>query len=190
MATGPPGSGGLFDLFQMSLIEEDVLSLEDSDSEYFDTAEVGSSADEMDDCLSAVSEGLAVAEVMGPKSSEMPAERRKRQALIRQESQGGLCRWRPESSGSSSDVGCPMEGCGEWVTDLRGHCVQAHIPEVFRDLARTGEDIGRVRASALQTILRVLGGSGDLFGYVTGFLSAIGCLKGHSVKRVAMRCVG
>ena len=86
----------------------------------------------------------------------------------------------PESSGSSSGV--PWRGVA--------HCVQAHIPEVFRDLARTGEDIGRVRASALQTILRVLGGSGDLFGYVTGFLSAIGCLKGHSVKRVAMRCVG
>jgi hypothetical protein len=65
----------------------------------------------------------------------------------------------PESSGSSSGEGCPMEGCGEWVTDLRGHCVQAHIPGVFRDLGRTGEDIGRVRASALQTILRVLGGS-------------------------------
>jgi hypothetical protein len=47
-----------------------------------------------------------------------------------------------------------MEGCGEWVTDLRGHCVQTHIPGVFRDLGRTGEDI------ALQTILRVLGGSG------------------------------
>ena len=115
-------SGGLFNLFQMSQKEEDVLSLEDSDSEYFDTAEAGSSADEIDDCLSAVSEGLAVAEVTGPKSSEMPAgakapgseemmeypgrkvrrkknkgrsrygpgraERRKRQALIRQESQG------------------------------------------------------------------------------------------------------
>ena len=53
-----------------------------------------------------------------------------------------------------------MEGCGEWVTDLRGHCVQAHIPGVFRDLGCMGEDIGRVRASALQTILRVLGGSG------------------------------
>jgi hypothetical protein len=39
-------------------------------------------------------------------------------------------------------VGCPMEGCGEWVTDLQGHCVQAHIPEVFQDLGHTGEDIG------------------------------------------------
>ena len=109
--------------------KEDVLSLEDSDSEYFDTAETGSSADEIDDCLSAVSEGLAVAEVTGPPSSKMPAgaeapcsegvmdspgrtvqrkknkgrnrygpgrlERRKRQALMRQ-SQGGLCRGRPE----------------------------------------------------------------------------------------------
>jgi hypothetical protein len=35
----------------MSQEEEDVLSLE-----YFDTAEAGSSADEMDDCLSVVSE--------------------------------------------------------------------------------------------------------------------------------------
>jgi hypothetical protein len=24
-----------------------------------------------------------------------------------------------------------MEGCGECVTDLRGHCVQTHIPGVF-----------------------------------------------------------
>ena len=69
----------------------------------------------------------------------------------------------PESSGSSSGEGCPMEGCGEWVTDLRGHCVQAHIPGVFRDLGRTREDIERVRVSALQTILRVLGGSGGTY---------------------------
>ena len=63
-----------------------------------------------------------------------------------------------------------MEGCGRWVTDLRGHCVQAHIPEVFRDLGRTEEDFG--------TILRVLGGSGgDLFRYSAGLLSAIGCLE-------------
>jgi hypothetical protein len=47
----------------MSQQEEDVLSLEDSGSECFDTAEAGSSADEMEDCLSAVSEGVAVAEV-------------------------------------------------------------------------------------------------------------------------------
>jgi hypothetical protein len=193
---GFPVSGGLFNFFQMSQQEEDVLSLEDSGSEYFDTAEAGSSADEMDDCLSAVSEGVAVADVMGPPSSEVPAgaeapgsegmvdspgrtvrrkknkgksrygpdrlERRKRQALSRQ-SQGGLCRGKPESSGSSSGKGCPMEGCGEWVTDLRGHCVQAHIPAVFRDLGCTGENIGRVRASALQTILRVLGGSGGTY---------------------------
>ena len=33
----------------MSQQEEDVLSLEDSGSEYFDTAEAGSSADEMED---------------------------------------------------------------------------------------------------------------------------------------------
>jgi hypothetical protein len=52
-------------------------------------------------------------------------------------------------------------------------------------LGCTGEDIGRVRASALQTILRVLGGSGgDLFGYVAGLLSTIGCLEGHNVKPV------
>jgi hypothetical protein len=44
-------SGGLFNLFQMTQQEEDVLSLEDSGSEYFDTAEAGSSADEMEECL-------------------------------------------------------------------------------------------------------------------------------------------
>ena len=75
----------------------------------------------------------------------------------------GETRGEPQSSGSSSGEGCPMEWCGEWVTDLRGHCVQAHIPEVFRDLGRTREDIGRVRVSALQTILRVLGGSGGTY---------------------------
>ena len=55
---------------------------------------------------------------------------------------------------------CPMVECGQRVHDLRGHCLQKHVPEVFRDLSRTGEDLGRLRASALQTILRVLGGSG------------------------------
>jgi hypothetical protein len=38
------------------VVSAPVLSLEDSDNEYFDTAEAGSSADEMDDCLSVVSE--------------------------------------------------------------------------------------------------------------------------------------
>ena len=68
-------SGELFDLFQMSQEEEDVLVLSLEDSEYFDTAEAGSSADEMDDCLSVVSEveGLAVAEATGTKMSKMPA---------------------------------------------------------------------------------------------------------------------
>ena len=75
-----------------------------------------------------------------------------------------------------------MEGCGKWVTDLRGHCVQAHIPEVFRDLGRTEEDFG--------TILRVLGGSGgDLFRYSAGLLSAIGCLESHSVKPVEVAAI-
>ena len=71
----PPVSGGIFDLLQMSQEEEDVLSLEDSDSEYFDTAEAGSSADEMDDCLFVVLEveRLAVAEATGPKISKVPA---------------------------------------------------------------------------------------------------------------------
>ena len=134
-------SGGLFDLFQMSQKEEDVLSLEDSDSEYLDTAEAGSSADEMDDCLSVVSEveGLAVAEATGPENSKMPAgaeapgseelmespgrksrrkknkgrsrygpgraERRKRQALSRQEFKGGSVQGRPE--GNRSHPGAP-----------------------------------------------------------------------------------
>jgi hypothetical protein len=86
-----------------------------------------------------------------------------------------------------------MEGFGEWVTDLRGLSVQAHIPEVFRDLGHTGEDFGRVMGSALQTILIFLGRSGGgLLGYAAGLLGAIGCLEGHSVKPVevaAMRKV-
>jgi hypothetical protein len=91
----------------------------------------------------------------------------------------------PESSGNSSGVGCPMEGCVECVTDLRRHCVQAHIPEILRDRGHTGEDFRRLMASALQTILRVLGGSGgDLFGYAAGLLKAIGCLECHSVKPI------
>ena len=56
-----------------------------------------------------------------------------------------------------------MVGCGRWVTNLRGHCLQNHIPKVFQDLSRTGEDLGRVRRSALQTILRVLGGSAGTY---------------------------
>ena len=55
----------------MSQQEEDVLSLEDSGSECFDTAEAGSSADEMEDCLSTVSEGVTV--VTGPPRSKVPA---------------------------------------------------------------------------------------------------------------------
>jgi hypothetical protein len=51
--------------------EEDVVSLEDSGSECFDTSEAGSSADEMEDCLSAVSEGVAVAEVTSPVPPEV-----------------------------------------------------------------------------------------------------------------------
>lgn len=49
-----------------------VLSLEDSDSERFQIAEAGSSADEVNECLSVVweVEGLAVAEVTGPKTSD------------------------------------------------------------------------------------------------------------------------
>ena len=48
--------------------------LEDSDSERFQTAEAGSSADEVDDCLSVVGdvEELVVAEATGPKESERP----------------------------------------------------------------------------------------------------------------------
>ena len=124
----------------MSPEEEDVLvlSLEDSDSECFDTMEAGSSADEMDDCLSVVLEveGLAVAEATGPKISKVPAgteapgsdeliespgrkarrkkskgrsrygagraERRKRQALSRLKSKGGLCRGKQEENRSHS----------------------------------------------------------------------------------------
>ena len=68
-------SGGLFDLFQMSQENVLELSVEDSDSECYDTVEAGSSADEIDDCLSVVSEveGLAVAEATGPKISKVPA---------------------------------------------------------------------------------------------------------------------
>ena len=77
-------------------------------------------------------------------------ESRRRQVLSRQEtaSQGGdygvstqgesggelESRKASMTSGSSFGMGCPMVGCGMWVTDLRGHCVKAHIPEVFRDL--------------------------------------------------------
>ena len=140
-------SGGLFDLFHMSQEEEDVLSLE-----YFDTAEAGSSADEMDDCLSVVSEmeKLAVAEATSPKISKVPAgaeapgsdelmespghkarrkknkgrsrygpdraERRKRQALSRHESKGGLWRGRPEGKRSHPGAppvwGVPWRGVG------------------------------------------------------------------------------
>jgi hypothetical protein len=67
----------------MSQEEEDVLGLSLEDSEYFDTAEAGSSADEMDDCLSVVSEveGLAVAEATGTKMSKMPQGRRPRAVM-------------------------------------------------------------------------------------------------------------
>jgi hypothetical protein len=55
------------------------------------------------------------------------AERRKRQALSLQKCKGGLCRERPEGN-RSHRCGVSHGGCGEWVTDLQEHCVQAHIP--------------------------------------------------------------
>ena len=58
-----------------------------------------------------------------------------------------------------------------------GDCLKAHIPDVFRDLYRTEEDFGRVRTSALQTILRVLGVRRDLFVYTAGLLSTFGWLE-------------
>ena len=95
-----------------------------------------------------VSRQLVKVEIVGSKQGEAGRELGSRKASV--------------TSGNSSGMGYPMAGCGKWVTDLRGHCVQAHIPEVFQDLYRTGEEFGRARASALQTILRVLGGSGGI----------------------------
>jgi hypothetical protein len=57
---------------------------------------------------------------------------------------------------------------GVWLTVCR------HISPRF---SGTWVARGRVRASALQTILR--GSGGDLFGYVAGLLRAIGCLEGQ-----------
>ena len=112
-----------------------MLSLEDSGSECFDTAEAGSSADEMEDCLSAVLEGVAVAEVTSPPCSKVPAgaeapgsegmidspDRRKKnkgrsrygpgrlerrkRQAISRQSQGGLYKGKPE--GNRSHQGAP-----------------------------------------------------------------------------------
>ena len=46
------------------------------------------------------------------------------------------------TTGEPSGQGCPMVGCGRRVTDLKGHCLGDHVPEVFRDLSLTGEDFG------------------------------------------------
>ena len=50
-----------------------------------------------------------------------------------------------------------MVGCGRRVTDLKGHCLGDHVPEVFRDLSLTGEDFGRVGGSG-ETYLGMSGG--------------------------------
>ena len=72
-----------------------------------------------------------------------------------------------------------MVGCGRWVTDLRGHCLRDHVPEVFRDLFLTGE--GQVVYIA-DYPEGALGIRGALFGYVGGLFGTIGCLEGHSVE--------
>ena len=144
-----------------------MLSLEDSDSERFQTAEAGSSADEVDDCLSVVweVEGLAVAEATGPKTSERPAGAEAPGSDELMESPG------PEEEQRKKPVWAwqgrvPWRGVGSRSLTC-GDSVQAHIPEVFRDMGRTGEDFGRVRASALQTILRA-GGIGRGSVWVRG----------------------
>ena len=195
---------------------EDTLSLGDSDSEMFMTAE-GASSDDGTGLSEEESGGPAGAEAPGQREEERPSgakapgsqqeiappghrawrknkgrgrygtgrrERRRRKALQNVEAAllvsdkgpgspvphttvapreaGGDPKSRGVSvtTGEPSSQGCPMVGCGRRVTDLRGHCLRDHVPEVFQDLSLTGKDFGRVRGSALQTILRVLGWSG------------------------------
>jgi hypothetical protein len=87
----------------MSQEDVSVLSLEDSDSERFQTAEAGSSADEVDACLSVVweVEELAVAEAKGPKTSERPAP--DRQASTSSADEPASAVWKRSLSLSSSD---------------------------------------------------------------------------------------
>ena len=55
-------------------------------------------------------------------------------------------------------------------------CGDTVCRHTFPRFSRTWVTWGRI----LQTILRVLGGSGGgLFGYAAGLLSAIGCLEGQ-----------
>jgi hypothetical protein len=101
----------------MTQQEEDVLSLEDSGSEYFDAAEAGSSADEMEDPLGTDDSGPAACDALAG---------------------------------------------------------QAHI-DSFLYSSFSGS-YGPENQSSPH--------GGDLFGYVAGLLSTIGCLEGHSVKPV------
>ena len=161
-------------------------------------------AHEMEDSLSAVSE--AVAEVTGPPSSKMPAgaeapgsegmidspgrtvrrnknkgssrngpgrlERCKRQALIRQ-SQGGLCKGRPE--GNRSHPGAPPVRAVLWRGVGSGLLTSGGT--VYRHIFLEFSGIWGARGT-------ILSPGGNLFGYVAGLLSTIGCLEGHSVKPV------
>jgi hypothetical protein len=72
----------------------------------------------VDGRLCVVSRQLVKVETVGPKQGEAERELGSRKASV--------------TSGNSSGMGCHMAGCGKWIIDLRGHCVQAHIPEVFR----------------------------------------------------------
>jgi hypothetical protein len=83
-------------------------------------------------------------------------------------------------------MGCPMEGCAKWVTDLRGHCAGTH-PRGFPGLGSHGGGIWEGQGVCISDDHEsAVGSGGDLFGYAAGLLSAIGCLEGHSVKPIEM----
>jgi len=92
-------------------------------------------------------QALYHAEATRPAGDKGPGSPAPKPLYLLGKPEGNQSREASVTTGNSSDQGCPMVGCGRWVTDLRGHCLQDHIPEVFQDLSRMG---------------RVLGGSGGL----------------------------
>ena len=55
---------------------------------------------------------------------------------------------------------CPAACSGMKVVDLRGHCLQVHVPEVFRDLGTTGPEVARGRYFCLMALCQAAGGQG------------------------------
>ena len=83
-------------------------------------------------------------------------------------------------------MGCPMEGCGKWVTNLRDTVCRRTSTRFSVTWVARGRILGGSGRLHCRRSCECWGIWRDLFGYAAGLLSAIGCLEGHSVKPVEL----